>query len=284
MYNGVHGPHIPFNARFFDGPRSQAIDTIVVKTMSEIADITIDLTGIAYYGSNDPRTNATYFVQNPASTNGNHSFIWIPWRITGLAPYDRPADLYVSFDISGTDASLYHMRMILYNMVIYRSLEEFRAAWEKGEIKKSPPPTIKTDWLKKDRKGPIRDLEDRLAPTVLELDGKRYKTDSDNRYVEYLGWKFYTSFDRDVGIQFFDIKFKDERILYELALQGESAWFLKMHTLHITDSSKMQLLSMQATILSRPVPLTMIVSTVLVRKQGVLSQAMIVHTMRPTGM
>jgi primary-amine oxidase len=189
--------------------------------MSSIADITADLTGLAYYGRNDPRTNATYFVQNPSSINGSQALIWTPWRRTGLAPYDRPADLYVSFDISGTDPSLYHMRMILYNMVIYYSVEEFRAAWEKGEITKSPPPTTETAWMKKDRQGPIRELEDRLAPTILELEGKRYKTDSDNRYVEYLGWSFYTRFDRDVGIQFFDIKFKGERIMYELSLQGE---------------------------------------------------------------
>lgn len=146
--------------------------------------------------------------------------IWTPWRRAGLAPYDQPSDLYVSFDISGTDPSLYHVRKLVYDLKVYETLDDFRAAWAVGEVVKTPPPTTDTEFLRKDRKGALRDLETRLAPTVLSLDGKRFKVDKENQYVEYLGWKFYIRFDRDVGIQFYDIKLKDERILYELSLQG----------------------------------------------------------------
>jgi primary-amine oxidase len=222
MYNGVHGSRIPFNGRFPDRVRNEAIDTIVAKTMSEIADITLDLCGFAYYGSGDDRSNASYFVQNPSSSDGSNAIIWTPWRISGMAPYDRPSDLYVSFDISGTDPSLYFMRMIVYNLQVYNSTEEFRAAWQNPDFVKSPAPSPDGAFLKKDRKGPIRDLEQRFAPTSLELDGKRYKVDHENRYVEYLGWSFYTRYSRDTGISFFDVKYKGERVLYELALQGLS--------------------------------------------------------------
>jgi primary-amine oxidase len=47
--------------------------------------------------------------------------------------------------------------------------------------------------------------------------------DRQEQYVEYLGWTFYMHFDYDVGVQFYDIKFKGERILYELLLQDAIA-------------------------------------------------------------
>ncbi|KAF2020584.1 copper amine oxidase [Aaosphaeria arxii CBS 175.79] len=216
---------VPFNARVGDGPRSAAIDEIVTKTMSSIADITFNLTGLQYYGADDERTNAAYFVQSPSSMDGSTSYVWTPWRRAGLAPYDQPSDLYVNFDIGGSDPALYKCRMIVYNLVVYTSVEDFREAFEAGKITQSPPPSSDESFLRKDRKGPIRELENRLAPVSVELDGKRYKVDDENRYVEYLGWSFYTRFDRDVGIQFFDVKYKGERILYELSLQDAVAQY-----------------------------------------------------------
>jgi primary-amine oxidase len=209
------------NGGFIDKVRKAAIDSAVAKAMSQIADITADLIDVVYYGSSDPRSTAAYYVQNPFSTDGTTGVIWTPWRRAGLAPYDQPSDLYVSFDIAGTDPSLYHIRKIVYNLKVYETVEEFRSAWESGNMFKSPAPAKDADFLRKDRRGTIRELEDRLAPTVLTLD-KRYKIDKENKYIEYLGWKFYMRYDKDVGIQFYDIKLKDERIMYELSLQGLS--------------------------------------------------------------
>ena len=191
--------------------------------MSSIADVTEDLTGLVYYGAGDERTNSEYFVQNPTSLDGSKATFWAPFRRSGLAAYDQPSDLYVNFDVTGTDVSTYKMQMIVYNLVVYTSTDDFRAAWKAGNITKTPFPSSDDSFLRKDRKsGPVRELENRLAPTTVELDGKRYKVDEENRYVEYMGWSFYTRFTRDTGIQFFDIKFNGERILYELSLQGMS--------------------------------------------------------------
>ncbi|KAK7981360.1 copper amine oxidase [Apiospora saccharicola] len=219
FYNGPNGPKVLYSGGLMDEPRHKAVDAIVTKTMTSIADITLNLTGLAYYGSDDNRTNAEYFVQNPYSTDGTTGVIWLPWRRRAPNPWDQPSDLYVSFDIAGTDASLYHLRMIVYNLVVYNSTDDFRAAWSAGEITKTPNPTTDDSFLDKDRTGSVRDLEDRFAPTVLTLDGNRYRVDNTNKYLTYMGWSFYTRFDKDVGIQFYDIRFKGESVLYELSLQ-----------------------------------------------------------------
>ncbi|KAK8011681.1 hypothetical protein PG990_010646, partial [Apiospora arundinis] len=219
FYNGPNGPKVLYSGGLLDKPRQRAVEAIVASTMSTIADITMDLTGLAYYGSSDNRTNSEYFIQNPYSTDGTTGVLWLPWRRLAKAPWDQPSGLYVSYDIAGTDASLYYLRMIVYNLVVYNSTDDFRAAWSAGEITKTPEPTTNDSFLDKDRTGPMRDLEDRFAPTVLTLDGNRFRIDTDNNYLTYMGWSFYTRFDKDVGIQFYDIRFKGESVLYELSLQ-----------------------------------------------------------------
>lgn len=218
FYNG--SPRVPFNGRVADGPRTQAVDVIVTETLSSIADITLDLTGLVYYGRSDNRTTLTYFMQNPTSMDGSSASFWCPIRAKGLASYDRLGDLYLKFDVSGSDSATYKLELIVYDVDVFTNIADFRAAWEAGELTKVPPANKDSSWLKKDREGAVRDLEDRLAPVTMELQGKRYKIDDENKYIEYLGWSFYTRFDLDVGIQFFDIKFKGERVLYELSLQG----------------------------------------------------------------
>ncbi|ETN44586.1 uncharacterized protein HMPREF1541_10256 [Cyphellophora europaea CBS 101466] len=224
-FNGVGGAQVPFNARPNDPPRRAAFDPLIVSVMSNISDITADLVDIVYFGADDERSNGTYFTTNPQSMDGNSSILWMPWRRNALAQYDQPTNLYTSFDISGSDPSTYHLRMIVYNLVIYNSVEDFREAWESGKIEKTPPPTRNDTFLRKDRFGPVRDLETRLAPATIEPDGKRYKLDAQNDYVEYLGWSFYTRFTRDTGVQIFDIKFKGDRIMYELSLQDAIAQY-----------------------------------------------------------
>ncbi|KAH8878807.1 copper amine oxidase [Thozetella sp. PMI_491] len=232
FYNGRNGPRVLFNGRYPDGPFYSAIDALVVKTMLAVNDIVVDLVGIGYWGRGDPRTNGTYYPRPPLSTDGTTGNIWIPWFRAGLPYVDVPADLYMSFNIVGTDPSLWSLRMIVYNLVVYNSTADFRAAWTSGKIIKSPKPTTNTTFAQKDRFGPVRELENHFAPTVLSLDSKRFKVDKENRYVEYLGWQFYTRFDRDVGIQFYDIRYKGERIIYELSLQDAAAQYAGNNPFH----------------------------------------------------
>ena len=40
-----------------------------------------------------------------------------------------------------------------------------------------------------------------------------------------MGWSFYIAFTRTLGLMFYDIKFKGERILYELSMQEATAQY-----------------------------------------------------------
>ena len=225
IYNGPNGSKLLWSAGPVDPLRRAAIDNLMNITLAPIADLTNDLLGMAFYGSDDPRSTMIYFMQSPASTNGEKNVFWSPFRRNGMEPWDQPSDLYIQFDISGTDVSQWKSMKAVYNLEVYDSVEAFHTAWKAGKVTKTPPPATNIDFLYKNKTGPTRELEDRMAPTVLSLDGNRFKVDKQEQYVEYLGWSFYMRFDYDVGVQFYDIKFKGERIMYELSLQDAIAQY-----------------------------------------------------------
>lgn len=225
IYNGPNGAKLLWSAGPVDSVRRAAIDDLMKSTLAPIADLTNDLLGMAFYGSSDPRSTMIYFMQSPASANGEKSVFWSPFRRNGMEPWDQPSDLYIQFDITGTDASQWKALKAVYNLQVYASVQAFHSAWKAGEVTKTPPPTTNIEFLYKNKTGPTRELEDRMAPTVLSLDGNRFKVDKKEQYVVYLGWTFYMRFDYDVGVQFYDIKFKGERIMYELSLQDAIAQY-----------------------------------------------------------
>lgn len=57
LYNGGSGGSVPYNSRYFDGPRTRATDPLVASIMSNISDITAALfQGGVYFGSGDERS------------------------------------------------------------------------------------------------------------------------------------------------------------------------------------------------------------------------------------
>ncbi|KAK3317348.1 copper amine oxidase [Cercophora scortea] len=227
IFNGGSGGAVPYNARYYDGKRSAASEPLLKSIMAEIADITLELFDGVYYGSGDNRTNITPGSPTPVSFDGTQAYRNIMFRYPGLATYLAPIDLFVLLDVTGTDASKYFLKGIVTNSRFFPTVADLRKAYEAGELKSEFPQTRNTDWglLNYKPEMGVRDLEDRLAPQSIELGGKRYKLDTEQQYVEFMGWSFYMSFSRTLGIQFFDIRFKGERVLYELSLQEAAAQY-----------------------------------------------------------
>ena len=228
IYNGPSGGSVPYNARYIDGPRSAATDLLIASIMSNISDITAALfQGAAYYGSSDERSNLTLTSGTPLSFDGSSAFRNIMFRFPGPASYMTPLDFFLLIDCTGTDASLYSLKGFVTNGKFFPTIVDLRTAFEAGELAMEYDQTLDADWALVDYKPElgVRELEERLAPSTLEIGGKRYKLDKDNQYVEYMGWSFYVSFSRTLGIMFYDIKFKGERILYELSMQEATAQY-----------------------------------------------------------
>ncbi|KAF8600307.1 amine oxidase catalytic domain-containing protein [Ceratobasidium sp. AG-I] len=212
---GVGGSGVfPFNARSAD-----SIEEFVQSFMTPLENITKDLIGGSYTGSKDDQLS--YSWQGPNSYDGNWRRSWVFFVGAGNgARYLAPTGLFAYIDISGTDPSRWFLRRIVYNHQIYNSADEFSAAYYSGSLLRAVKPDLKhQDWSTRKRKGPARALDDRAAPRNVLVEGGRVKADKEAQYVEWMGWSFYLGFNRDTGLTLWNIKFKGERIIYELSLQ-----------------------------------------------------------------
>ncbi|KAI3531238.1 copper amine oxidase [Colletotrichum filicis] len=227
IFNGGSGGKIPYNSRYFDGPRLVASEPLLVSIMSNITDITSELIGGVYYGLSDNRTTLTSTSGTPLSYDGTQAFRTVMFRYPNTATYLTPLDFSVMLDVTGTDASQYKLRGIVTNEKFFPTVAALRTAWEAGELKEHFKQSRTPDWGLLDYKPEmgVRDLENKLAPQSLEVGGKRYKVDEEQKYIEYMGWSFYTSYSRTLGLMYYDIKFKGERIIYELSLQEAAAQY-----------------------------------------------------------
>lgn len=92
-----------------------------------------------------------------------------------------------------------------------------------GTLKRSKRPDMPTaeeeSWAGRQRRGAKRDLDERAGPRQVSFNGPRYRVDKDNQWVSWMGWSFYLSFARDMGMSLWDVRFRGERILYEVSPQ-----------------------------------------------------------------
>lgn len=106
--------------------------------------------------------------------------------------------------MSGTDPSLYHISKIVHNKTLYPSIDAFLAAWKEGKgvkaIPEEPP-----EWSTRVRRNRTRELDDRPGPRSVSPGGARYKIDKEEQWVSWLGWEFYLSFERDMGVHLWDM-------------------------------------------------------------------------------
>jgi primary-amine oxidase len=63
------------------------------------------------------------------------------------------------------------------------------------------------------------------APTMIQPGGARYQLNREEQYVSWMGFTFYWAFSQATGITLYNIRFRGERIMYELGLQEAMAQY-----------------------------------------------------------
>jgi hypothetical protein len=91
-------------------------------------------------------------------------------------------------------------------------------AFHNGSLKRVPVIDPDTDLSYSTRKriGAQRDLDHLPGPRSVSFAGLRFRVDHDLQYVSWMGWGLYLGFDRDMGLSLWDIRFRGERIIYEV--------------------------------------------------------------------
>ncbi|KAG6369484.1 amine oxidase catalytic domain-containing protein [Boletus reticuloceps] len=164
----------------------------------------------------------------PFSYDGSFRRLWLSWRRSISGPFLHPLNFYQYIDISGTDTSQWKLLKTVYNHQIFDTTESFLEALHNGSLKRSPLPAQEdTDfsWSTRKRVGAQRDLDHLPGPRSVSFAGLRFRVDREQQYVSWMGWGLYLGFDRDMGLSLWDIRFRNERIIYELKPQEALAQY-----------------------------------------------------------
>lgn len=135
-----------------------------------------------------------------------------------------PLGLYFKSDVTGRDPSQWSLEGWLYNGVFYETTDDFRTAYWNGSIVKNAP-NVDGTWAHSDQQGEILPMDAMYPPTMIAPSGTRFAVDASAKYVEWMDYSFYIGFSRDTGVSLHDIRYKGERLIYELALQEALAHY-----------------------------------------------------------
>ncbi|KAK7909289.1 hypothetical protein WMY93_013973 [Mugilogobius chulae] len=136
--------------------------------------------------------------------------LFVPLRLSGY--YIQPVGFEVLVDHHSTNMSEWRVERLFYNGQYFMSVEELRDAYSAGTVDK----IVKTPWEDygslKPRTRPLQ-----LGPQLMSPEGARYSVR--HNQVLYLDWSFAFGLSAVTGMRVFDVRFRNERILYELSVQ-----------------------------------------------------------------
>ncbi|KAI9375379.1 copper amine oxidase [Aspergillus egyptiacus] len=196
------------------------------KISASIADITLDMwNGTALGLEND---TLDIWGIDPLWQDDGRVIRWDMFWNMGTDQFDSgtllPLGLYLKSDVTGRDPSQWKLLGWMYNDIFYETTEEFREAyWSPGFVKLTP--NIDGPWAHTDQRGTPAPKDWKQPPLAVAPDGARYSVDTERKFVSWMDFSFYISFNRDTGLSLFDIKYKGQRVLYELGLQEALAHY-----------------------------------------------------------
>ncbi|KAF5367943.1 hypothetical protein D9758_004498 [Tetrapyrgos nigripes] len=227
IYHAENG-EIPWNARgFLDG---NDFNMLWNNETDELIEVMKELFNATFGGPEGDSLVAG--GSGPFSFDGSFRRLWLSWRRNVPGPWLHPLNFFQYIDISGTDPAQWKILKIVYNWQVFQ-----------GTLIRNPPlesSSSNHNWTQRTRTGLVRDLDHLPGPRSVSFAGLRFRVDLPTQFVSWMGWSFYLSFDRDMGLSLFDIRFLFDssssnksnhtqpggrRIIYELSPQEALAQY-----------------------------------------------------------
>lgn len=196
------------------------------KVGASIKDITLDLWNGTAVGAENDTLDIWGF--DPLTQEGDRITSWYGFTYLPTNGYDGesvyPLGLFFYADITGRDPSKWSVNGWFYNNIYYETEEAFKEAFNSpGFVKLGA--NKEGEWTKTDQAGPVHPEDTFSPPEAIAPAGSRYSVDTTQKYIEWMDFSFYIGFTRDTGMALYDIKYKGQRIMYELGLQEALAHY-----------------------------------------------------------
>ena len=223
--------YYPFNSGRNNVPNPiqdfAAIQDFALVMAEDVSDITQELLGATANREkpDDPHGLLAFPRGYRIETGG--FVLWMQFYRPGMSSGARtllPQGIYAKVNATSSDIDEWSVGEFYYNGVVYANAQEFRSAVNGPDFERTPP-NLDGSWTDTedfDSHPPGRELP---PPVSVQPYGPRYKLDHKERFVSWFGFEFYITTAQATGVSLYDIRFKGERVMYELGLQEAMAHY-----------------------------------------------------------
>ncbi|XP_047427585.1 primary amine oxidase, liver isozyme-like [Mugil cephalus] len=152
------------------------------------------------------------FEHLPRGVRSGDRKTWMSFFRDRSGMYIHPVGFEVLLNHESVNESQWRVDRVFYNGKYFDSLEELQHQYDSGSVKKIVYKKSPDYSSLKPKTKPLQ-----IGPQQFYAEGKRYSV-KDN-HVLYLDWSFAFGLNSLTGMRVFDVRFKGERIVYELSVQ-----------------------------------------------------------------
>ncbi|KAM9393286.1 primary amine oxidase, liver isozyme-like [Pholidichthys leucotaenia] len=160
----------------------------------------------------DPNRKLNGFEGMPRGVQSGDRKTWVGFYRDVEGMYLHPVGFEVLVNHESLNASQWRVERLLYNGRLFNNAEDLNQAYEKGSVEKIVFKESPNYASLKPRNKPLQ-----IGPQLFYAEGKRYSIS--NNHVLYLDWSFAFGLSSFTGMRVFDVRFRGERIAYELSVQ-----------------------------------------------------------------
>ncbi|KAG8006745.1 Primary amine oxidase [Nibea albiflora] len=160
----------------------------------------------------DENKKLNAFEQMPRGLKSGDRKTWISLFRDVSGMYIHPVGFEVLVDHGSVNASQWKVEGLLYNGQYFNTTEELKQKYDAKSVKKIVYKKSPDYGSLKPKNKPLQ-----MGPQMFYAEGKRYSVS--NNHVLYLDWSFAFGLSSLTGMRVFDVRFKNERIAYELSVQ-----------------------------------------------------------------
>ncbi|XP_068193461.1 retina-specific copper amine oxidase [Antennarius striatus] len=160
----------------------------------------------------DDNKHLNMFEQMPRGFRSGDRKTWVSFFRNKDGMYIHPVGFEVLLDHSSLNESNWRVTRVYYNGQYFDSVEDLSQKYDMGAVNKIVYKELPDYDSLKPRHKPLQ-----IGPQLYHAEGNRYSVS--NNHVLFLDWSFAFGLSSLTGMRVFDVRFKGERILYELSVQ-----------------------------------------------------------------
>lgn len=213
---------IPYTMRPFSKYEFKAVYKyvlpIVIKKAGEVLKESYNAS-LFNCGSQCLRLSVTPVSSGFLEKGTRKSWFWFAYDVEFYTLH--PLDFQFLVDMSAVDPSQWQVQRVFYANSLFKSLDDLVDLYNMNKINKTriafPIQPLRDQYSAVYMRGDPVPRTTKPPPQQVQPSGPRYTINGN--LVEYMDWRFHLHISTSVGLQLFDIRYKAERVVYELSMQ-----------------------------------------------------------------